>query len=97
VPPLEVILLNASAHVPLPANLSSLREKLHQKAKCLRSEFPGEPDAGNPHVRFDEGGVSRAMDGMRLLSHARGNPDTEVNRSLYQAIAYSSTGARSLS
>jgi len=22
---------------------------------CLRREFPGEPDAGNPHVRFDEG------------------------------------------
>jgi hypothetical protein len=22
---------------------------------CLRQEFPGEPDAGNLHVRFEEG------------------------------------------
>src|SRR5690242_14313890 len=27
---------------------------------CLRREFPGEPDAGNPHLRFDEGRVGRA-------------------------------------
>ena len=25
---------------------------------CLRQEFSGKPDAGNPHVRFDEGGGS---------------------------------------
>src|SRR5690242_20861505 len=28
---------------------------------CLRREFPGEPDAGNPHLRFDEGRVGRAL------------------------------------
>jgi hypothetical protein len=26
---------------------------------CLEREFSGEPDAGNLHVRFDEGRVSR--------------------------------------
>jgi len=54
----------------LPPKLSSLRQKLHQKAKQeKRSRFTsetapcdsprlrssGKPDAGNPHVRFDEG------------------------------------------
>ena len=42
---------------------------------------PGKPDAGNPHVRFDEGGAD-APHGMRIVSHTRGNPDTEVGRRL---------------
>src|ERR1700730_5725531 len=28
---------------------------------CLRREFSGEPDAGNPHLRFDEGRVGRGF------------------------------------
>ena len=28
---------------------------------CLRREFSGEPDAGNPHLRFDEGRVGRSL------------------------------------
>ena len=28
---------------------------------CLRREFSGEPDAGNLHVRFDEGRVGRGV------------------------------------
>jgi len=50
----------------LPEKVSQLRQRLGQKAKqepnpsdgacaCLRREFSGEPDAGNLHVRFDEG------------------------------------------
>ena len=35
---------------------------------CLRREFPGEPDAGNLHLRFDEGRV-----GTRLLSYSTGS------------------------
>src|SRR3990172_5012619 len=27
--------------------------------ESLRREFSGEPDAGNPHVRFEEGGAGR--------------------------------------
>ena len=56
----------------LPHIVLSLRQKLGRKAKqepkllssvhncaCPRREFSGKPDAGNPHVRFDEGeGVS---------------------------------------
>ena len=41
----------------------------------------GEPDAGNPPVRFDEREVETEH-GRRLLRHNRGNPETEVNRSL---------------
>ena len=40
-----------------------------------------EPDAGNPPVRFDEREVETEH-GMRLLRHRRGNPDTELCRSL---------------
>ena len=40
-----------------------------------------EPDAGNPPVRFDEREVETEH-GMRLLRHRRGNPETEVCRSL---------------
>ena len=28
---------------------------------CLRREFSGEPDAGNLHLRFDEGRVGRGL------------------------------------
>src|SRR5919108_467868 len=28
---------------------------------CLRREFSGEPDAGNPHLRYDEGRVGRGL------------------------------------
>jgi hypothetical protein len=45
---------------------SPLRQRLGQKAKqalgacaCLRREFSGEPDAGNLHLRFDEGRAGR--------------------------------------
>ena len=49
--------------IPLPVKLSSFRQKLYRKAKleplmasvCLSEKFKGKPDAGNPHVRFDEG------------------------------------------
>ena len=41
-----------------------------------------EPDAGNPPVRFDEREVETEH-GRRLLRHKRGNPETEVNRSLH--------------
>ena len=40
-----------------------------------------EPDAGNPPVRFDEREVETEH-GRRILRHTRGNPDTEVSRSL---------------
>ena len=40
-----------------------------------------EPDAGNPPVLFDEREVETEH-GRRLLRHKRGNPETEVNRSL---------------
>ena len=36
----------------------------------------GEPDAGNPPVRFDEREVE-TENGMRLLRHRRGNPNPE--------------------
>ena len=40
-----------------------------------------EPDAGNPPVRFDEREVETEH-GRRILRHNRGNPETEVSRSL---------------
>jgi hypothetical protein len=63
--------------------LSRLKRKLSQKAKqgagvrdgaqlpvhACGEEPPGEPDAGNPHVRFEEGGVSR--DAGRAATEAR--------------------------
>ena len=61
---------------------SILRQRLGQKAKhaasttvvrncmrTLRREFRGEPDAGNPHVRFYEGGGGRFT---RLLLYSTG-------------------------
>ncbi len=44
-------------------------------------KLTGEPDAGDPPVRFDER-VVETEQGMRLLSHVRGNPDTDESRSL---------------
>ncbi len=40
-----------------------------------------EPDAVNPPVRFDEREVETEH-GMRIMRHSRGNPDTELFRSL---------------
>ena len=40
-----------------------------------------EPDAGKLPVRFDEREVETEH-GRRILRHRRGNPDTEVSRSL---------------
>ena len=40
-----------------------------------------EPDAVNLHVRFDEREVETEH-GMRLVRHRRGNPETELCRSL---------------
>jgi hypothetical protein len=40
-----------------------------------------EPDAGNPPVRFDEREVETEY-GMWIMRHRRGNPDTELCRSL---------------
>ncbi len=49
--------------------------------ECLRREFPGEPDAGKLHVRFDEGGVGR--NAWHAASEPqRGNSVTDVCRSL---------------
>jgi len=38
---------------------------------CLRRELSGEPDAGNLHLRFDEGRVGRAMVSPSLLLYHR--------------------------
>jgi len=47
--------------------------------------FVREPDAGNPPVRFDEREV-KTEHGRRLLRHTRGNPETEVIRSLNHRV-----------
>jgi hypothetical protein len=47
--------------------------------------FVREPDAGNPPVRFDEREV-KTEHGRRLLRHKRGNPETEVIRSLNHRV-----------
>jgi hypothetical protein len=45
-----------------PEKIRSLQRKLYVKVKagypavCLATKPVGEPDAGNPHVRFDEKG-----------------------------------------
>src|SRR6266536_4371058 len=57
--------------------------------ECLRQELSGEPDAGNPHVRFDEGGVGCGA-GHAANKPQQGNLVTEVCRSLNN-VAYSST------
>ena len=57
--------------------------------ECLRREFPGEPDAGKLHVRFDEGGVGRNT-WHAANEPQRENPVTDVCRSL-NIVTYSST------
>ncbi len=52
-----------------------------QSVVCWSVKPVGEPDAGNPHVRFDEREVETEH-GRRILRHIRGNPDPEVSRSL---------------
>jgi hypothetical protein len=72
---------------------SLLRQQLSQKVKqggeppcaCRWQRYLGTPDAGNPHVRCDEG-RGRLRHGLRVVSHVRGNPETEVYRSLNQAL-----------
>src|SRR5437762_9739172 len=39
---------------------------------CLRRELSGEPDAGNLHLRFDEGRVGRALASPSLLLYRLG-------------------------
>lgn len=46
-----------------------------------------EPDAGKSQVRFDERKV-KTEHGMRLLSHRRGNPETDVCRSFRHRITF---------
>jgi hypothetical protein len=51
--------------------------------------YPGPPDAGNPHVRWDEGGGAW-NERYAEFSHVRGNPDTEVTETYSnQALSYS--------
>jgi hypothetical protein len=57
--------------------------------ECLRREFPGEPDAGKLHVRFDEGGVGHNT-WHAANEPQRGNPVTDVCRSL-NVVTCSST------
>ena len=38
----------------------------------------GKPDAGNLHVRFDEGKIGRRYNDIRILRHERGNPETDL-------------------
>ena len=46
---------------PLPATGlgDAVRSRRATPCACRRRENPGPPDAGNPHVRWDEGGGSR--------------------------------------
>jgi hypothetical protein len=44
-----------------------------------------EPDAGKPPVRFDERGV-KTEHGRRILRHNRGNPETDLSRSLRHRV-----------
>ena len=60
---------------------SESRPRPRQSVVCWRVKPVGEPDAGNPQVRFDEREVETEH-GRRILRHVRGNPDTEVSRSL---------------
>ena len=60
---------------------SESRPMRYRPIVCWRVKPVGEPCAGNPHARFDEREVETEH-GMRLLRHKRGNPDTELCRSL---------------
>ena len=55
----------------------------------MKNSLVREPDAGNPQVRFDERCVETEH-GMRILRHKRGNPGTELCRSL-NSLRYVST------
>jgi hypothetical protein len=46
---------------------TSIQPDLCGTCACLRRELSGEPDAGNLHLRFDEGGVGRASASPSLL------------------------------
>ncbi len=59
------------------------------RRECLRQELTGEPDAGNLHVRFEEGGVGRRV-WSAVAKPRKENLDTEVYRNL-RTVAYSST------
>jgi hypothetical protein len=69
-----------------PPRIQALQRKLRLQAKrcanALRKSPIREPGAGNPHVRFDEREVETEH-GRRILRHRRGNPETEVSRSLH--------------
>ena len=47
----------------------------------LEEKFIGKPDAGNPHVRFDEG-KGRCSAWYVDIEPQRGNPATEVGQNL---------------
>ena len=49
-----------------------------ETCECPRRELSGEPDAGNPHVRFDEGGVGR----MRWYAVAKAQKGKPGNRAI---------------
>jgi hypothetical protein len=63
---------------------------------CLSVKPVGEPDAGNPPVRFDEREVETEH-GMRLLRHRRGNPDPEYVEAYPTAPPLDSTLPRRVS
>ena len=63
------------------ALFSESRPRRRQSVVCRWVKPVGEPGAGNPHAGFDERGVETEH-GRRILRHTRGNPDTEVSRSL---------------
>jgi hypothetical protein len=69
-------------YLPAKTAMSSeSRPRQGQSVVCWRVKPVGEPGAGNPHAGFDEREVETEH-GRRILRHARGNPDTEVSRSL---------------
>jgi hypothetical protein len=49
----------------------------YSSCECAVRILTREPDAGNLHVRFDEGEGDAWKNGMRLLRHIRGNPETD--------------------
>jgi hypothetical protein len=63
------------------ALFSESRPRRRQRVVSRWVKPVGEPGAGDPHAGFDERGVETEH-GRRILRHVRGNPDTEVSRSL---------------
>jgi hypothetical protein len=63
---------------------------------CPSVKSVGEPDAGEPPVRFDQREVETEH-GMRLLRHIRGNPDPEYVEAYPTAPPLDSTPAHRLS